>query len=161
MDNYFINTTFCNVSHFDPTKSMKIHAQHIMMKPQSLCVWCEQFYLWLVCQCQTLVLIIPGCQWSIVRKTYRTDYDYSCMMLRKYKWMLSYSHFLSVSNCSKIKLIFFSKILQFEFLFHTSIFFALYEVHYLLFIRIYKSYLSCHEVEFKFNPSFHFFSSRY
>lgn len=48
-------------------------------------------------------------------------------------------------------LFFLSNILQFEFIFHTSVFFALYEVQYLLFYRTYKSYLSYHEVEFRLN----------
>lgn len=49
VDNCFTNTTFCHVIHFDRltfdfrgvdliTKFMKIGAQQIMIKPQSLCV---------------------------------------------------------------------------------------------------------------------------
>lgn len=110
-----------------------------------------------MCQCQTLVLVIPGSQWSIVRKTYRTDYDYSCMMLRKYHWMLSYSHFFcSLSNCSKIKLIFFYRIFSSLNLFFTLLYFLHCKIHYLLFYRTYKSYLSYHEVDFRLNWGFIF-----
>lgn len=55
LENCFTHTTFCNVFHFDRltidfswvdsiTKSMKKGAQQIMMKWQSQCVCCEQFY---------------------------------------------------------------------------------------------------------------------